>query len=64
MTQEERSISIPGESHNIDHSKQKSVNVHVSFQNVFRDTVIPLTSSKIIDEKKLLFNVSNADIYC
>jgi hypothetical protein len=32
--------------------------------NGFRDRIISLYSSKIVDKKKILCIVSNADIYC
>jgi hypothetical protein len=51
---------VPGEvnilgDHSIGHSKQKSVYVMCPIPNGFRDRVISLYSSKIVDKKDILF---------
>jgi hypothetical protein len=51
---------VPGEKfnilggHSIGYSKQKSVYVHVSYSELFRDRAISLYRSKIVDMKLIL----------
>jgi hypothetical protein len=60
----EENISILG-GHNIGHSKQKSVYVHVSYSERFpKYNCISLYNSKIVDKKEILLTVSNTGIYC
>jgi hypothetical protein len=59
-------VNIPG-GHSIGHSKQKEVYTYMymcPIPNGFRDRVISLYSSKIVDKKDILRTVSNTGIYC
>jgi hypothetical protein len=61
---------VPGEKvnvlggHSSSHFKQKLYMYMCPIPNGFRDRVISLYSSKIVDKKEILRTVSNAGIYC
>jgi hypothetical protein len=51
--------------HSIGHSKQKKMYIYMRpIPNGFRDGVISLYSSKIVDKKEILRTVSNTGVYC
>jgi predicted transport protein len=56
-------VSILGD-HSVGYSKEKLYICVCAIPNGFRDMLISLYSSKIVDKKEILRAVSNTGIYC